>query len=269
MDAIVLADSINSATQDRLTTFLLPRFPKCLQAELRTHRTTSQSHYSSRAIPVQKVIEQVKKNPFIPKWTQHKKGMSGEDILSNVDKTRLTREWLIGRDFAIHVATNLFLLGCAKQETNRILEPWMKGPCVVTATQKAWSHFFSLRTVEGVQPDFRSIAQVMQKLYDSNQPQLLQPGEWHIPWVDRHVDSSLDLLSKLKISAARSARTSYFNHEGDFSIEKDFDLHDRLIFDKHSTPCEHQGKAMDEPGMYRNFQGWMHYRQHIEEGFAV
>jgi thymidylate synthase ThyX len=265
--AVILADSVNAATQDRITTFLLPQFPKCLQAELRTHRSTSQSHYSSRAIPVKKTIEQVLNDPFIPQWTEFRPGMSGADTLTDVTKSLMTTTWLIGRNASIVVANELNQLGAAKQEVNRVLEPYMKGSCIVTATGDAWQGFFELRTAEGVQPDFRTIAQAMLRLYNSNQPQLLQPGNWHIPWVDRYVD----LMSQLKISAARSARTSYMNHDGDFRMEKDFKLHDRLLEEKHMTPFEHQAVAVHNLHncRARNFKGWRHYRQHIEEGRTI
>jgi thymidylate synthase ThyX len=216
-------------------------------------------------------VEQVQNDPFIPQWTEHRRGMSGADVLSEVEKEGLTQVWLRGRNAAVDVAQNLSTLGAAKQEVNRVLEPYMKGSCVVTATGDAWKSFFELRTAEGVQPDFRTIAQTMQLLYESNQPQLLHPGDWHIPWVDRHVGVDLDLKSQLKISAARSARTSYMNHDGDFSIEKDFKLHDRLLEEKHMSPFEHQAVAVHNLNncRTRNFKGWRHYRQHIEEGRTI
>lgn len=267
--AIILADSINEATSDRITTFLLPRFPKFLQAELRTHRSTSQSHYSSRAIPVTRVIERVNADPFIPQWTANQKGMSGADTLTDSQKALLTEEWLFARDSAVKAAQNLFMLGCAKQECNRVLEPWMTGACVITATDEAWKWFFNLRTAEGVQPDFRSIAQSMERIYRSCKPQVLNPGQWHIPWVEKYIDESVDLRSLLKISAARSARTSYMNHDGGFAVNKDFALHDKLIEEKHSTPLEHQAVACTQSNMHRNLKGWMHYRQHVEENIAI
>jgi len=267
-DAVIIADSINNATQDRITTFLLPQFPKCLQAELRTHRSTSQSHYSSRAIPVKKTIEQVLNDPFIPQWTQFRPGMSGADVLTEKEKKDLTEAWLLGRETVVQVAKTLSALGAAKQEVNRVLEPYMKGSCVITATGDAWESFFNLRTAEGVQPDFRTIAQTMQRLYDSNQPQLLHPGDWHIPWVDRYIGDDVDLRSQLKISAARSARTSYMNHDGNFVMEKDFSLHDRLLAERHMTPFEHQAMACITSEKYRNFTGWIHYRQCLEDQLA-
>lgn len=261
---------MNVTTGDRITTFLLQLFPKCLQAELRTHRSTSQSHYSSRAIPVRKVIEQVVADPFVPQWTAHQKGMSGSDTLSSRQKSQLTCEWLDARDAAVTRAERLATLGCAKQEANRILEPWMKGACIVTATSEAWESFFRLRTAEGVQPDFRSIAKEIQRLYDLNDPEPLDEGDWHIPWVNLFSHDSLDLQGLLKVSVARSARTSYLNHEGNFVIEKDFALHDRLIKEEHWTPLEHQAKAMGHNyHKWRNLSGWMHYRQHLEEGLMI
>jgi hypothetical protein len=59
------------------------------------------------------------------------------------------------------------------------------------------------------------------------------------------------------------------NHEGDFAIEKDFALHDRLLAEKHMTPFEHQASAAAKSYRYRNFTGWFHYRFCLEEGIEL
>lgn len=268
--AEIIGDSLNLETGDRITTFVLPRFPKMLQAELRTHRSTSQSHYSSRAIPIEKAIKQVTEDPFILQWTRFEKGMGGADNLTETEKETFTSESLRLRDEAVETAYRLMEMGAAKQDANRFLEAWMHGGCIITATQDAWEHFFSLRTVEGVQPNFRTIAIEMLKLYRKNQPQNLQIGDWHITWMDKFVSSDWDLETQLAVSAARSARISYQNYEGNFSVEKDFALCQKLLSPKtpHYTPFEHQAKAMP-PGQYKNLSGWMHQRQHIEENHSI
>jgi len=264
MSVTILADSINLKTKNRLTTFLIDRFPKCLQAELRTHRWLSQSHYSSRAIPVKKVIDQVTNDPFVPMWTRYKKGMGGVDDLNDSSKSNLTDLSLEARDFAIKCVLKMIKVGAAKQEINRYLEPWMYGAVTLTGDDRAWNHFFSLRTVEGVQPDFKAIAIQMIEEYIKNTPKELQPGGWHIPYLSSNMESST-LLEKLKISSARCARNSYLNHLGDRDPEKDYKLHDRLIKDRHMTPFEHQAMCSVTKENFANFQGWKSYRFYIEQ----
>lgn len=266
--ALINCDSLNKETGDRITTFVLPRFPKLIQAELARHRALSQSHYSSRAIPIEKVIKQVKEDPFVFHWTRWQKGMGGSDDLNKTEIDALTGEALLLRDETINRVLNMMDIGAAKQEVNRYLEPWMHGPCVVTATQDGWRHFFKLRTAIGVQPDFRFIALEMQRLYNEHEPTVLALGDWHIPWVDQYIGTDVDLPTQLAISAARSARVSYKNHDGDIAIEKDIALCQRLLKDEHSSPFEMQAKAVPA-GRYRNFSGFMHQRQHIEEKISI
>jgi hypothetical protein len=94
-------------------------------------------------------------------------------------------------------------------------------------------------------------------------PAELQWGDWHIPFVKE--EESLQLEDKLKVSTARCARVSYYLHDGkETNIEKDKELHDRLVAaePRHSSPCEHQ--AVATKGRHSNFQGWKQYRAFLE-----
>ena len=51
--------------QDNLYTFVL-RYPRMIHSEFMTHRMFSRNASSSRAIPVNKVIEQVDSKPVVP-----------------------------------------------------------------------------------------------------------------------------------------------------------------------------------------------------------
>ena len=51
---------------DKILSTLLLRYPRCIHAELMTHRLFSRNAASSRAIPVSKLIQDVMENPFIP-----------------------------------------------------------------------------------------------------------------------------------------------------------------------------------------------------------
>lgn len=144
----------------------------------------------------------------------------------------------------------------------------------------------------------QALAESMWDAYNESTPKELQAGEWHIPLFNNHTveELDLDILPKnltvneflLKISTARCARLSYLNHDNEIDYEKDIQLHDKLLLDKHMSPFEHCARAMvsDEyfnfhKGDYRykytdeeqykksfgwcnNFKGFMQYRYLIE-----
>ena len=62
IDAVVLKDSMCCT---RITTMMVT-MPKFLVAQLNTHRAFSRNSASSRAIPMGKVREQVRREPYIP-----------------------------------------------------------------------------------------------------------------------------------------------------------------------------------------------------------
>lgn len=257
----IIADSLNIWTGDRITTFLIPIW-KVLQAELRTHRSTGQSHYSSRAIPTDKLIKQVQENPFIPLWREFQKGMSGSDTLSGDVKQEASEIWKSAAKSAIWHVNKLKEMGIAKEQRNRLLEPFMVGDCVVTASDYAWSHFFNLRCVEGVQPEFKEVADKMLVEYHISTPKPLNLKEWHIAFEDKNNYSNEE---KLKMSVARCARTSYLNHQSTIDYLKDFELYQRLIESKHLTPFEHQLQAQPT-GQYAQYKGFKSLRMMIENG---
>jgi thymidylate synthase ThyX len=282
----ILADSLNVATGDRITTFEL-KFPKCLLAELGTHRMLSKNAGSSRAIPIKKVIEKIKEDPYIPQFTRNQRGMQGEigDAIFQVSAKHL---WMQQLDAAIKTAIAMDNLGVHKQNANRVLEPWMYVPVIITGTE--WDNFFNLRCAEATHPDFRAIAQEMRETYKVNHPRELSPGEWHIPFSDGLMNrGQFTFKDCLKIATARAARVSYTTHDGKFDYERDFDLHDMLLEEKHQSPFEHSAMAMWEktnlsmysrlkpfdngaPGLKvntRNFQGFLSYRAHLESGINV
>lgn len=263
----ILCDSINTATGIRVTTFLLSEFPKSFLAQLNTHRVFSRNAASSRAIPVKKTIAKVLNNPFIPTFTRNKKGMQGIDDLSEKEKNEAVKLWKYAIDSAVSYARALADLGIHKQEVNRLLEPFMYVPVIITATE--WTNFFNLRCADDVQPDFCAIARLMKHLYERSEPKSLAPGEWHIPLLQLQDKVCLSLLQNLKISAARSARCSLENHLGEFDYEADFELHDRLIEEMHFSPLEHQCKALPSDIRCHNLRSWMSYRAHVEDKLPI
>lgn len=80
--AKILCDSVHSETGVRLTTMEIT-FPRIVLAEFNTHRVLSRNSASSRAIPISKMIERVKTDPFVPVWWgRNQKGMQAAEELT-------------------------------------------------------------------------------------------------------------------------------------------------------------------------------------------
>lgn len=202
ISAKIIADSKNEYG-NRLTTFLLV-MPRIVLAEFNTHRMISRNSASSRAIPFDRMIETIRKTPFIPiKWMKEHKGMQGTEFFTDADLCNINNEvvqlhrtselstipqlleeqWLAARDLAIVKAKTLSEIGLTKQIVNRLLEPWMYHTVIATASD--WENFFALRAHEAAEIHMQDLAYKMLKEYNESEPKLLQVGEWHIPFGDK------------------------------------------------------------------------------------
>ena len=307
MSVKILADSLNVATGDRKVSFLLERFPYTLIQEPATHRLlrwsgncvtgdlnpfgefTSRSSASSRAIPIQKIINRILEDPFIPTWTAHKKGMQGDFDSLDSGQIQIAQDcWRKSMYNAIEQATRLDETGIHKQHANDLLKPFMYIPILVSGTQ--WDNFFNLRCDKNtVRPEFYDQAIEMREAYNNSKPKELRPGEWHMVFCDDLYDpqpykSLIPMTDALKVGTARSARLSYASHDGEISLERDFKLHDDLLKFFHMNPFEHSSVALESKNpnypeygtMYkgfevntRNLRGFYSYRAHIEDNIEV
>lgn len=251
----IIADSINPDGQ-RVTSFLLT-YPRFIHSELMTHRAFSRNAASSRAIPIEKQIEQVTTNPAMPvRWGKNGKGMQDHGAFEGDEEATAKEYWGWAAAAAVEQARELSNLGLHKQIVNRVLEPFVWMTTLVTATQ--FENFFSLRVHKDAQPEFQHLAYMMLKRYLANKPEAKGWGEWHVPFGDKMTDG-LDNATKLKVATARAARTSYLTMDSKIDIAKDVDLHDRLAESGHWSPFEHA--AIAEQGRGGNFNGWKQYRQ--------
>src|SRR4051812_10948707 len=100
-NARVLADSISAGM--RLTTMEWT-FPRCILAEVNTHRMLSRNAQSSRAIPTEALIQRVIDNPFIPEFRQNQKGMQAGDRLGQLAAEEAEVQWLASRDRMVSAA---------------------------------------------------------------------------------------------------------------------------------------------------------------------
>lgn len=264
MQAKIIADSI-SPSGVRLTTMQL-KFHRFILPEFNTHRQFSRNFSSSRAIPVTKMIEQVRNDPAIPvEWGKNQQGMQAHTQFKDPwDIGGCKEMWLQAANQAADKAEQMSKFGLHKQIANRILEPfqWVHG--VVTATE--WDNFFALRDHPDAQPEIRELAKLMKAAYSASQPHKLSIGQWHLPYItedDRH----LTIEDQKKVSAARCCRVSYMKHDGfRAELSEDIQLHDRLVTANppHMSPVEHQAQCSDGNGWSGNFRQWRQYRKELE-----
>ena len=240
-----------------LFTFYLV-YPRFIHSEMMTHKDFSRSAASSRAIPVAKMLSQVWNNPAMPiHWGVNQKGMQASDCFTGFTRNFLRNLWqLCGRTVCVFVWVAM-KVGLHKQVANRMLEPWQL--MHVTLTTCKLANFYNLRIHKDAQPEIRWLATMMKRLTDCSKAVILQAGEWHLPWIEQvdrdlayaylvKTQSSPVVMSQLhsellkKMSAARCARSSYANFDGDRSVEKDLDTYAKLVESKpvHASPCEHQ-----------------------------
>jgi len=283
--ATIVCDSV-SPEGVRLTTFQL-RYPRFIHAEELTHRILesqpellfyeavpdglmydqdlSRNASSSRAIPVKRMIEDLRRDPAMPiYWGKAQGGMqAGEDWHAPVliPEVSMGREeaWLFAMDCCIKVAEGFAEAQYHKQIVNRLLEPWAHINVVVTAV--SWQNFFALRSHPDAQPEIKMLSDLMQAAMAESEPSLVQHGQWHLPYIlasdweairawrktnriTRDEPSYQELAQyALMVSVARCARVSYKTHDGrDTDIMEDMALADKLIVATplHASPAEHQ-----------------------------
>lgn len=268
IEAKIICDSI-SPKDVRLTTLQL-QYPKFIHGELMTHRVFSRNASSSRAIPVQRIIQAIKDDPAMPVyWGLNQKGMQAREEASGEVLEDIKREWLEGRDKMIILAESLMeKYNLHKQLVNRILEPWSHIFVVVTATE--WENFFNLRRHKDAQPEIHVLADRMWEAMENNTSNLVEYGEWHLPYVvESDMSSAHQLgfkeLDLVKISTARCARVSYRTHDG--LVPKpveDLGLHDGLLSSGHLSPLEHPAMPLEASKSFcGNLRGWRSYRKMI------
>lgn len=275
--AKIIADSVGyySGAMSRLTTIQL-RYPRLVHSEFNTHRVFSRNASSSRAIPVAKMIEQVRNDPAAPYvWTTNKPGMQGDVVTDPELIAKYDQMWIEAANQAADNAEVLMGEGLHKQVVNRILEPFQWISVIVTATE--WANWFELRNHKDADPTIKRLAEVMLAAMEASTPKHLEAGEWHLPYVSKEEKSALPIATLVKISAARCARVSYLTHDGEFpDVDKDIALYERLVGSRplHASPIEHQARVInlnnDEIGLNGNFSPlWVQHRKLLETERAV
>lgn len=265
--ARVLADSMNPFGTRIITLEVI--MWRAVLAEFNTHRVFGRNSASSRAIPVQTMLDRVMNDPFIPhRLLINKSGMSATEYIEYGEPgfARALSPWLRARNEALLSARELLDLGIHKQIVNRLLEPWMWHTVVVTATE--WTNFFELRISESAQPEMYDVAVAMKEAMDASVPVQLNAGEWHLPFIGEG-DEELSLAEKIQASTARAAATSYNRHT-DKSFEKERVRFQGLQANRHMSPFEHPAEATDSRGgFFDHLRGFRSARWYVDRKLAL
>jgi thymidylate synthase ThyX len=259
-EAKILADSL-AAHGQRLTTMQIT-FPRMILAEFNTHRMFSRNSASSRAIPVEKMLQRVREQPFVPAhWGKNQKGMQAEQELGSIEEIQARAAWDWGRQAALATAERLLDIGVHKQIANRLLEPFLWHTAIVSATD--WENFFNQRTHKDAQPEMQQLAMRMQDTYSGCEPRHLAAGDWHLPLTPDLDDlrAVYDEDQICRISAARCARVSYLTHAGEREPAEDLGLFERLLKSGHMSPLEHVARAQVNARYHGNFNGFLQLRK--------
>jgi thymidylate synthase ThyX len=278
ISAKVIADSI--APHGICITTLELCYPRFIHGEVMTHRVFSRNAMSSRAIPVAKMIEQVRNDPAMPiHWGKNQPGMQAHVELTGEERLRAIGRWKLAAEAAANHAEVMLEIGAHKQVVNRLLEPFQWMRTIVTSTH--WKNFFELRDHPDAQPEFGALARAMKDAMNASTPVERPPVDdpdmdptdaWHLPYVTVGERAAYDIEYLLKMSTARCARVSYLTHDGLIpDIGKDIELYDRLVGSRpiHASPCEHQAVPEAYPDTKSgNFTGWTQHRQLIEKSLT-
>lgn len=225
--AEIITHSKRANTGEEIITYKLT-FPRIILSEVNTYKMLEKNTSSSRAIPFEKMVEVVDKEPFVPLAFQtHHKGMQGTEYITNPEEIDyLGVKWLIAKDTAVESAYQLYNNGITKQLTNRILEPFMWVTQLCTGTRESFKHLFEQRCPiydisndvlrlagSDTKTSFKSKKEVIKKF-----PQLSKKDDlW---WLQHNKGQAeihfMDLAEKMYDALNESKPTSYINSLSDF-----------------------------------------------------
>ena len=229
ISAKVLADS--KYRENRVIS-LEVTLPKYLDAEVEKHGLIASNSSSDRAKSFGRMAESM---PYLMSDIRaEEKGMQGYTKVDDDVKSSFRDEMRSLHDYCVD-RLSVYKDTVHHQHLNRYLIPWAMQTKIMTANDFAWAAFISLRNAKDADPAMIELAGKIKLALISSRATILTEGQWHLPYVGHGV-----LLDQIKVSAARCCRVSYDNHGTGSDSKKDFELHDKLIKNKHLTPFEHQ-----------------------------
>ncbi len=236
--------------------------------ELLTHCALARNAASQRAIPYEKIRQQVLDSPAIPpSWGTRQKGMQAGPPLVGQDAEEAEADWRAARRAAIEWADRLNERGVHKSLINRLLEPFLWTTYIITATE--WDGFFKQRCHPDAEEAMRLVAEAIRDAIAASKPTsawllpVVEGRRWHLPYVGQQdLDECEEHgVDPRHVSAARVARVSYLTHDGVRDVREDEGLWLKLV-DRdplHASPLEHP--AMPDSGWQGKFWGWKSLRQ--------
>lgn len=243
MYAKVLAHSRNEEWSAEAASFEV-RFPRIILAEFNTHKLFVRNSASSRAIPLKKLIADIRRDMFLPSyWGKNQSGMQAREELTGFRLKLAKNLWYAAGYGATVVADVAGRIGLHKQITNRIIENF--GYVTVVFTTTNLSNFFALRNHADAQPEIKVLAGLIIGAIEASTPRILGQGEWHLPYVTEHERSNIAYspTELIAISVSRCASTSFKTVDGKImTAPRAIELFDKLLgsVPLHASPAEHQ-----------------------------
>lgn len=265
----VLADSISKAGH-RFISYEV-QVPRIVWCEILTHGMLVRNASSSRAIPFEKMMNQLAGAPV--RFGKANKGMqdagefegkvnlrevigANEDIFVNPDEA-----WEAAKHSAIEFSKAFYEAGFSKQIFNRLSEPFQMIKAVISGTE--WDNFEWLRNHSAADPTLEEFAKCIAQARQESVPFLLNAGEYHLPYVETYrnaigqmvyriyspeenVNIYLDAEQAIKVSCARTAAVSF--RAIDYGVEQCNRVYESLFGGdhKHSSAAQHCATPMQE-----------------------
>lgn len=265
---------------ERLST-IVARFPRCVLAEVNTHRVFSRNSASSRARSIKATLKDVMEAPYIPLFTINQKGMGGEYANASV-REEATARWLHARDSAVANVLRLLLGGLTppqsdgdlarnyaaladlyyekvynaevpsedalsihKQNVNRLLEPFSWHEAVITSSY--WDNFLELRNHNEAQPEIHAMAALVDAVLRASNPE----KTWiHLPFIapEDFPANEADFTGVYDVSLRSATECAQISFRDKSNAEKataTSALGKRLFASKHFSPFEHVAFSTD------------------------
>ena len=200
--ARVLLDSVTE-DGDRITTVEVIHH-RFILAETNTHRALSRNSASSRAIPLDKMMQRFIDDPAFPAtYRAEQAGMSGGADLKKKDREKaqvlfrtwkwvtaiLIRDYLeeakeeYGNDYKEHILHKSWL--------NRLMEPMQWHTAIWTFDHNLFQNFLDQRLHPDAQPEFYELMKVLKPALDESEPEVLKAGQWHMPLIRKEDSEEL------------------------------------------------------------------------------
>lgn len=248
-------------------------FPKMVMGERNRHRCFSLSDRSSRAVPPEKLIEEIRRGIGLAmpaKFRRRAKGMGGGEELTGDELYGAQLGWIVDALNAADAAERAMQTE-EKETVNRRLDMYIYMHTLQTSTHAGWMNFFGLR-LANASPTIELFAEKCFNAYKAAEPKRMIPGTWHLPFVETHTDDvwvkregvsipESALQNAIDLSAARCAHLSYNDLETGqrMELERALKIAAKLkdTSPLHASPFEHQATP-DKP----DFDGWQHGDEH-------